>query len=109
MSRSLKRKNQELETKSVAQNQKNTHLFQKKNDTARIEENMAEFESTTLSTATRLLTRRKEVVQMQQVLHEKREEYNKRIQDIKERERQLSMQRNELTDNIIELDKFIKV
>lgn len=65
--------------------------------------------NTAFSAATKLLEKRKEMLNVQTALQEKRLEFHSRLQQIKDRERQLASQRNELTDNIIELDKFIRV
>ena len=64
---------------------------------------------TTFTAATRLLEKRKEMMDVHGALKAKKEEYHIRLKAIKEKERQLGKKRNDLTDNIIELDKFIGV
>ncbi|KAL0479149.1 hypothetical protein AKO1_008006 [Acrasis kona] len=59
------------------------------------------------SAATSLLEKRKEMLEVQQTLRSKREEYGERLDKIKTKEKDLSQKRVELTENIIQLDKFI--
>jgi septal ring factor EnvC (AmiA/AmiB activator) len=66
-----------------------------------------DFTVNSFTAATRLLEKRKEMLEIQGTLKAKRDEFQDRLKKIKRKERQLSEKRNELTDNIIELDKFI--
>src|SRR5690348_3225599 len=59
--------------------------------------------------ATRLLEKRKEMLEVQHTLRSKRDEYGERLDKIRKKERNLSNKRLELTENIIQLDKFIAV
>jgi uncharacterized coiled-coil DUF342 family protein len=59
--------------------------------------------------ATRLLEKRREMLEVQQTLRSKRDEYNERLDKIKNKEDNLTHKRVELTENIIQLDKFIAV
>jgi hypothetical protein len=59
--------------------------------------------------ATRLLEKRKEMLEVQSTLRSKRDEYGERMDKIKSKESHLSSKRIELTENIIQLDKFIAV
>lgn len=59
--------------------------------------------------STKLLEKRKEMLQMEASLGVKREEFETQMRKLKEREKVVLQQRNELTDNIISLDKYIKV
>lgn|SRR5690606_32071949 len=59
--------------------------------------------------ATKLLEKRKEMVEVQNQLEAKREEIAQRLELIKKKEKSLEEKRNALTDDLIQLDKSIRV
>eukprot|EP00761_Pharyngomonas_kirbyi_P013719 gb/GECH01013748.1/.p1 GENE.gb/GECH01013748.1/~~gb/GECH01013748.1/.p1 ORF type:complete len:364 (+),score=104.18 gb/GECH01013748.1/:1-1092(+) len=67
-----------------------------------------EYDVDTVSAATRLLKKRKEILEEQSILDEKREEYKEKMEKIKEKENRLQKKRTELTNNLVTLEKFIK-
>ena len=73
------------------------------------EEEDDQYTVNTFTAATRLLEKRREMLEVHNTLKSKRDEFQERLRTIKEKEASLSHKRNELTDNIIELDKFIGV
>mmetsp|Transcript_10724 Transcript_10724/g.15687 ORF Transcript_10724/g.15687 Transcript_10724/m.15687 type:complete len:320 (+) Transcript_10724:65-1024(+) len=60
------------------------------------------------SAETRLLEKRKEMLDMQSALETKRKEYESKLNSLQSREQHIADERNKLTDNIVELDKFIR-
>ena len=62
-----------------------------------------------VSAATRLLEKRKEMLEIQSTLESKRDEFRDRMSHTKKKESDLSVKRDEMTENLIKLEKFIRV
>lgn len=60
------------------------------------------------TTSTRLLAKRKELLDVQSALNTKRKEFDERLTMIKDKELNLAKERDRLTGHIMELDKFIR-
>lgn len=59
--------------------------------------------------STKLLEKRKEMLQVENMIEIKQQEFEAQMDKIREKEKVVLQQRNELTENIISLDKYIKV
>ncbi|KAG2382939.1 hypothetical protein C9374_004906 [Naegleria lovaniensis] len=71
-------------------------------DSGKEEDNINSF-----SASTKLLEKRKEMMDVQGLLEQKRNEYSTRMDLIKKKEKHLLTKKQELTENVKELDKFI--
>lgn len=71
-------------------------------DSGKEEDNINSF-----SASTKLLEKRKEMMDVQSLLEQKRNEYSARMDLIKKKEKHLLTKKQELTENVKELDKFI--
>ena len=59
------------------------------------------------SASTKLLEKRKEMMEIQNSLQQKRNEFQSRMEMVKKKEKDLLMKKQDLTENVKELDKFI--
>ncbi|EFC47715.1 hypothetical protein NAEGRDRAFT_46913 [Naegleria gruberi] len=81
--------------------------LERKEETGEDDSEKEEDNINSFSASTKLLEKRKEMMEVQSLLQQKRTEYLARMDAIKKKEKGLLGKKQELTENVKELDKFI--